>query len=149
MLRRIFPYFVCKTAALYIKLQTVLPVTFEQLTFSKTEAVEALPVKLIFYPLQSSKSRRSYTWNAYSGGIQVACALLYKQENGGDRSTGHWFSCLNDKQWATDIAHREWHAVVYTVLLLKRFMQDNTFRVHPDHELLDFVLCLSDVSTAL
>lgn len=50
---------------------------------------------------------------------------------------GYWSRSLNDAQGAYDTTYREFYAVMWAVLLLRRYVERTKFTMRTDHDFLN------------
>lgn len=67
--------------------------------------------------LAVARATAHYTVDTHARDKQIGCVLLEEQPAGPARPAGYWSKALNDKEVELPTAHREYFAVVRTVLL--------------------------------
>lgn len=68
--------------------------------------------------------------------VQTGCVLLQKQSDNNVRTIGHWFRALNDADRRYDTTKKECRAVVWSVLILRPYLEGTRFTIRADHDLL-------------
>lgn len=112
-----------------------LPARFGQLAQEETIAVTVLPDKLISsqgLPLPCHSGKRTSDTDARN--VQVGCVLLQVRKDGTDRPIEYWSHYLNDAQHAYDTTHRDYYAVLWTVLMLRPYLEGTKFTIRTDHD---------------
>lgn len=70
--------------------------------------------------LALSKPLRNMTLDRSACDVQIGCGLLQVQHDKKTRLIGYWSRSLNDAGQKYDTKHREYIAIVWAVLLLRR-----------------------------
>lgn len=75
-----------------------------------------------------------YTLDRDTRGNKVGCVLLQHQRDGADKPIGNWSRSLKDSKRNLATMHKECLAVIWTVRLLRPYIEGNRFTVRIDHD---------------
>ena len=149
--RRFVKNFARIAAPLNNKLHKDQPKSFGALTDEEFEAFATLRNHLINPPILAlPKVGKKYIVETDACDEQVGCVLLQEQDTEGDfRPIGYWSRTLNPAERNYTTTERECLAIVWSILMLRPYIEGTRFTVRTDHDSLRWLLNLADASGRL
>ena len=136
---------------LNVKLMKDKPQQWGDLNEEETKAFETLKERLIEPPvLALPKLQGRYTIDTDACNTQVGCVLLQEQE--GEKTpnpVGYWSRTLSPAEQNYTTTEQECLAVVWSVLMLRPYLEGQEFTIRTDHDSLKWLMALSDASGRL
>ena len=148
--RRFVKDFAKIAAPLNDKLRKGEPARFHTLNQAESDAFAELKERLTSPPVLALPRRDGHlTLDTDACARQLGCVLLQTQPDGTDRPLGYWSRSLSSAERNYDTTERECLAVVWSVLLLRPYLEHARFTVRTDHSPLKWLLNLKDCSGRL
>lgn len=123
------------------KTSTRLPDRWDHLTEEEAQSFEELKRRLISAPILSLPRREGeYTLDTDASAEQIGAVLLQSQPDGTPRPVGYWSRSLTPAERNYSTTERECLAVVWSVLLLRPYLEGTRFTVRTDHAALKWML---------
>ena len=149
--RRFVPNFARIAAPLNKKLMKDQPTNFETLSAEEYDAFQTLKRRLIEPPILAlPKGSKPYRLETDACDHQVGCVLTQEQDDPKDyRPIGYWSRSLTKAEKNYSATERECLAIVWSVLLLRPYLEGAPFVIRTDHDSLRWLLNIADVSGRL
>lgn len=96
-----------------------------------------------------AKKEGHYTLDTDSSDGQIWCVLPQKQDYNFDRPVSYSLNVLKSCESNLDTIHRECLAVVWSILLLRQFLEGTRFTVRAYHRALKWILSMADATEKL
>lgn len=123
------------------KTSTRLPDHWGELTAEEARSFEELKRRLTSAPILALPHREgAYTLDTDASASQVGAVLLQQQPDGTTRPVGYWSRSLSPAERNYSTTERECLAVVWSVLLLRPYLEGTRFTVRTDHAALKWML---------
>ena len=143
--RRFIPNFARIANPLNRKLHNGQPVSFEILTDEEYDAFEELKGKLISPPILAlPRPGYKYTIDTDACDTQVGYCLLQEQPDGTLLPIGYWIRTLNKPEGNYSTSEKECLAIVWSISMLRPYLEVTEFVIRTDHDPLKWLLNLSD-----
>lgn len=128
--RRFVPKFARLAAPLNKRLRKDQPFTFGPLNREEMATLDVLKNALIFSPiLAPHNSSGNITLDTDACDVQIGCVLLQKQANDTTRRIVYWSRSVKDAERRYDTTRRECLAIVWSVPLLRSYLEGNRFTI--------------------
>ena len=149
--RRFVPNFARLSKPLNRMLEKGHPTEWSDLTDDQLGAFETLKSRLTNPPvLTLPRAGQSYILDTDACQTQVGCVLLQEQEDGSaPKQIGYWSRTLSSAERNYTTTERECLAIVWSILMLRPYLDGSEFTIRTDHDSLKWLLNLSDASGRL
>ena len=148
--RRFVPNFARIATPLNRKLEKGQPFNFEVLTDPEYAAFEELKRRLVSPPILALPKRDGqYKLDTDACDTQVGSTLLQDQGGGDFHPVGYWSRALTKQEREYTTTEKECLAIVWSILLLRPYLEGQRFTVRTDHDSLKWVLNLADAKGRL
>ena len=148
--RRFVPNFARIATPLNRKLEKGQPFNFETLTDAEYAAFEELKRRLVSPPILALPKRDGqYKLDTDACDTQVGSTLLQDQGGGEFHPVGYWSRALTKQERDYTTTEKECLAIVWSILLLRPYLEGQRFTVRTDHDSLRWVLNLADAKGRL
>jgi RNase H-like domain found in reverse transcriptase len=91
----------------------------------------------------------AFTLDTDASDHQLGCCLLQSQPDGSQRPVGYWSRGLTSAEKNYSTAEKECLAIVWEILHLRPYLEQQNFIIRTDHHSLRWVLNLSDAQGCL
>ena len=148
--RRFFPNFAKTAAPLNELLRKQSPAALPDFTKAQRESFQKLKQALAQPPIpELPKPYLPYSVDTDACNDQIGCALFQKHEDGTRHAIGFWSRSLSKLEKNYSATERECLALIWAVLILRPYLEGRHFHLYADHQVLCWMMNLSDVSSRL
>lgn len=132
--RHFVPNFARLEAPLNKRLQKDQPVTFGTLNMEELASLNALKDALIVLPVQALPNPSELiALDTHTCDAEVGCVLLQIQPDDSVRIVGYWSCALSDADSQYNSTQKECLAIVWSIFILRPYLEENRFTIQTDH----------------